>query len=339
MKFLRLFLLVSFVVGSAHAFSVPDHRKITELAFEELQQCKLIPNSINVSNDGGYAASQIIINANLEEDNYLVNGFKKLFVYSHFYNPLRPLKVGILGRNHADHAVQDYTQDLMGRYQGADKVRASNEVLQDIGKMTHLIQDVSSAPHVLWINHGPEDGFENKVDISKDELRALKPGCGDISLAGLKSPMQIMKAGGLASMKELEDLVEYEEILPDGSVRTNLFAWSRTFFSNPDAYTQKVHLFLRDFNLLKPNLNSPITDDKGASGWNIKPLSQGAYGPFSNDIINVLIRGDNFGNTNIIEFAGRKVRVQEEQYKKFKKVLMRQAVLNTQRTILWLNSL
>jgi len=321
---------------SLYAFSVPDHKLITQLAIQELKECQLLPAGINSS-----GATDTILKADLDEDNYLKNGFKKLFVYSHFYNPFRPLKKELLRAHHADSGVSEYTQNIINSFSSVQRQQLAQDNQKSIGQIIHLIQDASSAPHVLWINHGMEDGFENKVHVSEFELQQLKPNCSEISLAGLNSPLEIMKAAGLATMKELDlTSVEYTEIMADGSEpRANLAPWSQTFFSNNGVNTQQVLNFLRHYNYLNPDLNTPTRDDQNQEGWNTKSLGQGEYGFLSSDIKNVLIRGDNFGNTQTITVGNKKYHVDLNQYVGLKKTLMRQAILSTQRAILWLNTL
>ena len=336
------FICVSFCVilsaAAAQGFSVGDHQTITELAFAELNECGMLPAALHRNTDNGEHARDVVVGYNLREDNYLVNGIKKLFVYSHFYNPMRPLRPEWQGRQNAAYAVIDYSAHLARRYNRDSGNPASDAVLQDLGKIVHLVQDASSAPHVLWVNHGLADGFENRVNIKKSDLEESKFSCADISVAGLKSPLEIMKAAGVATMKELQELVEFEEIQPDGSEpKVTLAPWSQTYFSNDAVYTQKVSDYLRNYNYFKPDLNSPTTDDNGNEGWDQKLLGRGEYGPFSDGIPNILIRGDNFGRSGVIDVKGKKIRVENEQFKKLKKVLMRQAVLSTQRVLLLLN--
>ncbi|MGZ3724797.1 MAG: hypothetical protein ACXWQQ_03325 [Pseudobdellovibrio sp.] len=321
---------------SLYAYSVPDHRLITQLAIQELKECQMLPAMIN--ND---SATAVILKADLDEDNYLKNGFKKLFEYSHFYNPFRPLQKELIRAHHADAAVTEYTKNILDGFSSDQRKQLAQGNQQLIGQIIHLTQDASSAPHVLWINHGMADGFENKVSISEFELRQLKPNCSEISLAGLNSPLDIMKAAGLASMKELyTSSVEYTEIMADGSEpRVNIAPWSQTFFTNDGVNTNQVLNFLRNYNYLNPNLNTPTRDDQNRENWNTQSLGRGEYGYLSSDITNVLIRGDNFGNTQTISVGNKKYHVDLSQYVSLKKTLMRQAILSTQRALLWLNTL
>jgi hypothetical protein len=314
------------ITAKTHAFGVPDHKMITELAIEELQQCNRLPPILSTQFDNKKTAAQVLIQSDLDEDNYLKNGLKKTFEYSHFYNPLRPLKPELKRAHHADQAVLDYSQNVV-------KLNKSNsyEILQNAGMIVHMIQDASSPPHVLWINHGPFDGFENKVSINKSELAALKPDCQTIQLDGLQSPIQIMKAAGLATLKELEEPVRYKL---DGQYQSA--PWTQTFFSNNAAFTKNVLVFLSQFDLAHPNLNSPLTDDNNKSGWNTQYLNRGEYGPFSDEILSPTVRGDHFGS-NSFRAHGHDIKVDESEYIQLRKNLLRQSILNTQRMLLWLN--
>ena len=140
---------------SLYAYSVPDHKLITQMAIRELKECQMLPAMVSSE-----SAAATIVKDDLDEDNYLTNGFKKLFVYSHFYNPLRPLKKELIRAHHADSGVIKYSEEIKGSFSSAQKTQLAQGNQQLIGEIIHLIQDASSAPHVLWINHAMEDGFE-----------------------------------------------------------------------------------------------------------------------------------------------------------------------------------
>ncbi len=331
-----VFALTLFVGINSFAFSVPDHRLVSELAFSELQQCGLVPKNLVWQNDGAAASISVMINSNLDEDNYLKNGIKKLFQYSHFYNPFRPLKKEWNGREHAGKAVDNYTGSFVKDAQSRNTPNLPRKPLERLGQIMHLVQDASSPLHVLWINHATEDGFENKVNIFKQELAEMKPPCESITLAGLHSPAEIMKSAGLGTMKELESSVEFQELQPNGGEPKFVSAlWSQTFFSNTGVYTRKVMNFLTQFDLLNPNLNTPTSDDNNVEGWATKELGKGDYGFLSSSISNVTLRGDNFGKSKPITVNGKTYVVSSDVYKKLRKNLLRQSILNTQRIILW----
>ena len=332
-----IFLTAILFSLTASAFSVDDHKMVTEIAFEEMKECGVL-NSRLLGDDGGKYVLRKLSDANADEDNYFKNGFKKLLIFSHFYNPMRPLKPQLLRRNHADAAVEKYTEEILTVISIGQEHRYSIANLKDLGKIIHQVQDASSAPHVLWINHATNDGFENKVKISKSELRDLKPDCSVISLANLHHPIEILKAAGLSTMKHLEESVTFYEVMPDGSEREMSAPWSLAFFSNKRLQTQNAKYFLRGYNFLSPNLNTPIEDDERNPNWDKKELSQGEYGWLSSEIPNAVLRGDNFGNTKIFNVGGKKYRVDQEQFKSLRKVLLRDAILSTQRLILWLEA-
>jgi hypothetical protein len=316
-------LLTSF---SASAFSVDDHEMITEIAIQEMKECGLLPQVMNYRDNQGRSAEDVVVKYNVREDNYLINGFKKTFTYSHFYNPLRPLADESRRAYHADQAVLDYASFI----KKTEKNRGSQkDILERAGMITHMIQDASSPPHVLWINHAMFDGFENKVKVSRVDLTAEETDCSRISLAGLKSPVQIMKAAGLATLKELEEDMHYQKLSSDESgLQSFTMPWSQGFFTNSELYTNRILEFLRDYDLLRPVLDAPASEEE---------LSKGEYGSFSDDISNVTLRGDNFGRSRF-EVKGEKIHVNGNQYVQLRKTLMRQSILSTQRLILWLGT-
>ncbi len=329
-KYSGLFLVLALLIltgGKAFGFGVDDHRLITELAIEELQACRMLPPLMSGKSAG------LLVQANLREDNYLLNGLKKLFNYSHFYNPLRPLRRERHRAFHAGQAVHDYTANAA---QLAASGGMQRDILENAGMITHMIQDASSPAHALWINHGPFDGFENKVKVTREELSASKPSCNQISLAGLQTPLQIIQAAGLAALKQLEEPVKMIIISADGrEPRHASEPWSKSFFSNKALYTQKAQVFLKNFNLLQPDLETPVSDDEDQPHWNKKYLAAGSYGPLSDGIVNVTLRGDNFGKTSF-DLSENKIHVDYQEYLNLRKTLMRQSVLNTQRLLLWL---
>ena len=280
-------------------------------------------------------AADIVVKANVREDNYLINGFKKTFTYSHFYNPLRPLVGETRRAYHADQAVLDYASQIKKLEKSSN---SKNEILENAGMISHMLQDASSPTHVLWINHAIFDGFESRVKVSRLDLTSEETDCSKISLAGLKSPIQIMKASGLATLKELEEDMQYQKLSDDESaLETFSMPWSKGFFSNSELYTTKVLQFLRDYDFLRPDLNSPKSDDAGNANWSSEPLPKGEYGSFSDGISNITLRGDNFGKARF-DADGAKIIVNQNQYVQLRKTLMRQSVLSTQRLILWLGS-
>lgn len=318
MKSLLLPLL--FFSANALGYGIEDHRMITEIAIQELEACQLLPALITPKNAGD------IVKFNLREDNYFLSGFKKTFEYSHFYNPIRPLKAELHRAHHADQAVLDYSAEIQKR----------NNVIENIGMISHMVQDASSPPHVQWINHGLADGYENKVKIKREDILALKPNCSEIQLAALNSPIEIMKTAGLATLKELEEPVHLLQLSADESQAQPVTdTWSHAFFSNREINTQKVHEFLKIFELQRPELVTPATDDVGTAGWNLKALPPGEYGAMSHGISNIILRGDNFGKS---EFAvdGVKMRVQALEYQNLRKKLIRQSILSTERLLIWL---
>jgi hypothetical protein len=321
----------------SHAFSIDDHKMITEIAFEEMKVCGLLNSQLLGEDDGKYALRKLK-ESNADEDNYLKNGLKKIFVFSHFYNPMRPLKPQLFRRNHADAAVEKYSDDILSVISVGEEHRYSVTNLKDLGKIIHQVQDASSAPHVLWINHAMNDGFENKVKISKSELVELKPDCSVVYLAGLRNPSEILKAAALSTMKNLEESFTFHEILPDGLEHEMSAPWSLAFFTNKHLQTQNVKFFLRGFNFLNPKLNTPDEDDEKNINWSHKELSNGEYGWLSSEIKNAVMRGDNFGNTQIFSVGGRSFKVKQDQYKSLRKNLLRDAILSTQRLILWLEA-
>ena len=83
MIFLINFVVVFLFNSEARAFHIPEHAKITIRALDGLKNCGLLSNSW----DQGWTAA--VVRADQNEDYDL---FRKWSKYSHYYNPLHPIR-------------------------------------------------------------------------------------------------------------------------------------------------------------------------------------------------------------------------------------------------------
>jgi len=133
--------------SDAWAFSLSDHRQITEAAFRGIQSC--LPSPISDQD------ARTIQEANLWED---INVLKKWFGYSHFYHPespSAPLHAEELGFRKDSRARVVLAQALLEK---GEPERSHK--LHLIGALVHHLQDMAVPPHVLPVNHFWTDGFE-----------------------------------------------------------------------------------------------------------------------------------------------------------------------------------
>ena len=345
---LLLCLLMVALADRSQAFSVPEHTLITQIALEELKQCNLLSSELFDFKTSVYvgkiaksqrelSGEQFLTYSNEQEDNYfnLEIAKKKLTQFSHFYNPVRPLIPEKNRSFHANQAVVNYTSQILEENKQPRTEENKIALVSKAGMIVHLIQDASSPPHVLWINHSVNDGFENKVNIEKSRLILPYVPCDQISLSDLQVPMDILKASGLATMKEL--MQTFPVLVTNGAdSKIMQKKWNETFFSNTEVYTSDVENYLKTFDLLQPLLNSPTKDQAGIEGWDRALLKQGSYGYFSSGIPLTAVGGDRFGMTEFMLKNGATYNIEMIEYEKLKIRLLRQAVLNTERLLLWL---
>ena len=114
---------------SAHAYSLEEHRVITQQAFDNLQTCGI---SVPVSEQ------KKIITENIQEDTNLIVKWGK---YSHYYHPERSLG--------------------LRRLSSLDRIRDLAEPTEHLGVVTHHLQDLTLPLHVLPISHNWNDGLES----------------------------------------------------------------------------------------------------------------------------------------------------------------------------------
>ncbi len=152
---LRTLLLLALVPqamsSTVHAYSLKDHRQLTEAAFQSIERC--FPGSIEPSE----AAE--VVSANLWEDKNLID---KWFKYSHFYQPRR--EVGMLRAN-----SQARVQAIQDRLDRGGLSRPKE--LDLIGALLHHVQDMTVPLHVMPVNHFWTDGFEKLAVTSESRLQ------------------------------------------------------------------------------------------------------------------------------------------------------------------------
>lgn len=130
---------------SAHAFELGDHKRIMLQALSEIQACS--PGTFDVGD-----ATTLWL-ADLEED---VNVLRKDLLFSHFYNPNKPLNMLRYGSGERV-GVLSYLLNTFA----SNKTRHRFGHLTMIAQAIHHIQDMGAPPHVVPVNHGPWDSFEN----------------------------------------------------------------------------------------------------------------------------------------------------------------------------------
>ncbi|MCC7441784.1 MAG: hypothetical protein IT285_09125 [Bdellovibrionales bacterium] len=139
-------LLAAALLGtskSAQAYSLTEHRRITDQAIADFNFCfsdALVP-----------LLRDWIQTANRNED---LNLLRKWSLYSHFYHPGKDLDdLSRLDSSLRIALLQKEIGDLNGQGDEA-------ESFYELGHAIHHIQDMASPPHVVPVRHGLFDSYE-----------------------------------------------------------------------------------------------------------------------------------------------------------------------------------
>lgn len=135
---------------SAWAFPVADHRALTEAA---------------VTATGLEAHRRQIVHGAVWED---LDLFTKWTRWSHYDNPSEPIR----GRRRrsaerVDHLWTDVVRDLARSH--------DRRAWRRVGRIVHQVQDMAVPAHVVPIQHGPFDGFEQFAGRVIPDVGAVVP--------------------------------------------------------------------------------------------------------------------------------------------------------------------
>lgn len=138
----------------AQSYMIGDHIHLTRIAYEEFLLCEN-----KTAND----YLKHLIKGNRDED---MNLLRKWTQYSHFYHPekqLDPKFSGVIDRYTSDHRLIDVEQKIDALV--SDKPKETTKIFIELGYAIHHIQDLTSPPHVIPINHpvvseGLHDSYE-----------------------------------------------------------------------------------------------------------------------------------------------------------------------------------
>jgi len=144
----------------AWAYSLNDHRQITERALDVVERCTGEPITLDIRS--------MIVKANVNEDTNLI---RKWFVYSHFYHPSERDQAPSSRRanSRARVSVLQTELDSTSPPPGGG-LRYS---LMLLGYLIHHLQDMTVPPHVVPVNHFWTDGFEKlpiRLELSLPEV-------------------------------------------------------------------------------------------------------------------------------------------------------------------------
>ena len=148
------------LLGTAHAFSMPGHRAMTERTVEVA----------SLEEPAVAAALDALVAADLAEDLDLITKWGR---YSHYYDPTQPVE----GLRRASSAERVAMLEL--RLDDAIARGDADLAWRLAGHLLHHVQDMASPPHVLPVVHGLSDGFESQevgpwlVDAGRQPLPPL----------------------------------------------------------------------------------------------------------------------------------------------------------------------
>ncbi len=156
-----LLLLAVGLSARAEAFSVDDHRALTEAALEA---------AVASGRGKGLAEhrSSVLHGATAEDLNLHV----KWTGWHHFYRPEGRLDSAL--REGSDSRVRDLWDEALEAARHGDLPRAWDRA----GHLAHHLQDMASPPHVVPVMHGLGDGFEGhgiRASLSRRPARQVAP--------------------------------------------------------------------------------------------------------------------------------------------------------------------
>ena len=200
-----LLLLAMGLSSRAEAFSVEDHRALTQAALD----------AAVVSGRGAGLAEHrdsVLHGATAEDLNLHV----KWTGWHHFYRPEGHLHSAL--REGSDARVRDLWDEALEAARHGDMARAWDRA----GHLAHHLQDMASPPHVVPVMHGLSDGFEGlgaRAALGRRLSREVAPLSGaDAQLALARETLEAVRSQSLS--------------MRDGT----LIPWS-AFWAEPDAGT------------------------------------------------------------------------------------------------------
>ncbi len=159
--FAAVLLLAVGLPHRAEAFSVADHRALSEAAVDEALSVR--PRPLLARHRGA-----VIHGATAEDLNLHV----KWTGWHHFYDPEGNLDTAL--RQASDARVRELWEQALEAAHHGDLERAFDRV----GHLAHHLQDMASPPHVVPVNHGLGDGFEGmgaRASLARALRREVAP--------------------------------------------------------------------------------------------------------------------------------------------------------------------
>lgn len=193
---------VGCALGSAHAYQLDDHERMTKTAAEWLKTC----HTLSFSD----AQVRILIKANRSEDTDVI---RKWGGYSHYYNP--------------HHTIEQRRKDSMASIVEVERALRDQppgtKSIELLGRAIHHIQDSAVPLHVLPVNHALDDGFEGYGNPKSALIK-----CSAMEAKAPESLQDVLKRSALATYDRIKTTFSYQH---DGAERSQ--SWLGAFWTEP----------------------------------------------------------------------------------------------------------
>ncbi len=213
---LTAFFFVAMVahLPTAFAYHTDEHELITREAVQEINVC--FPGLISEP------LTALLVHSNLMED---FNIFNKEIWYSHYYNPLKNLK---MRRYDSAYRINGLASDIAGlRSRAFDNPK----LIRRLGHLIHHLQDATVPPHVVPVQHSTVDGFEN-FQIREPLNSGLD--CRNIADARSTDYEMLLRDTAVSTLNAV-DAIHWDVAVETKLISFPLFSLDSTAFWVPDA--------------------------------------------------------------------------------------------------------
>ncbi|HTL13364.1 MAG TPA: hypothetical protein VL588_12800, partial [Bdellovibrionota bacterium] len=176
-RFLICLFACTMPATAAKAYSLTEHRRITDQAIANFNFCF----------NGALTAdlSDYVQTADRNED---LNLLRKWTLFSHFFHPEKALLDQ--RRMSSDYRIADL-QETIRNLLGESGNQGLADAFYELGHAIHHIQDMASPPHVVPVMHGLFDSYEGWKPSTFDypSLHLDKAYCRDLAAKPLKGAL------------------------------------------------------------------------------------------------------------------------------------------------------
>ena len=171
---------------STSAYSLSEHRKMTEQAIEETLYC--FPGF------APFKERRRMARASVTEDTNLL---RKWLKFSHYYHPKKELPL-------FRRTSMDRVQEIQKRFGES----ISSQTFSDIGHAAHHMQDLTAPPHVVPVRHALSDSFEG-FELKAIEWPPFNQDCAFFD-DGIRSPDELLHKIAIETLSLLDHPIEVQ---------------------------------------------------------------------------------------------------------------------------------